>query len=71
MVITGEQILSKQVDANHVRATSGHFHTRDAFSHLPFVDRRGDSWLEVANLWGVIVGRPGSLKSPAMSEALA
>ena len=27
-------------------------------------------WLEVANLWGCIVGRPGMLKSPAMVEAL-
>jgi hypothetical protein len=27
-------------------------------------------WLEVANLWAVIVGRPGMLKSPAMLEAL-
>lgn len=27
-------------------------------------------WLEVPNLWGLIVGRPGAMKSPAMSEAL-
>jgi putative DNA primase/helicase len=27
-------------------------------------------WLEVPNLWGFIVGRPGVLKSPAMNEAL-
>jgi putative DNA primase/helicase len=27
-------------------------------------------WLEVPNLWGCIVGRPGMLKSPAMLEAL-
>src|SRR6266478_1219959 len=27
-------------------------------------------WVEVPNLWGVIIGRPGMLKSPAMSEAL-
>jgi putative DNA primase/helicase len=27
-------------------------------------------WLEVPNLWGFIVGRPGMLKSPAMNEAL-
>ncbi len=31
--------------------------------------RRSD-WTEVANLWGCIVGRPGMMKSPAMSEAL-
>jgi hypothetical protein len=27
-------------------------------------------WIEVPNLWGAIVGRPGALKSPAMLEAL-
>jgi Protein of unknown function (DUF3987) len=27
-------------------------------------------WIEVPNLWGCIVGRPGALKSPAMLEAL-
>jgi hypothetical protein len=27
-------------------------------------------WLEVPNLWGCIVGRPGAMKSPAMAEAL-
>jgi putative DNA primase/helicase len=27
-------------------------------------------WIEVGNLWGCIVGRPGMLKSPAMREAL-
>jgi hypothetical protein len=27
-------------------------------------------WVEVGNLWGVIVGEPGTLKSPAVSEAL-
>lgn len=29
-----------------------------------------DDWTEVPNLWGCIVGRPGVLKSPAMSQAL-
>ncbi len=29
-----------------------------------------DSWYEAANLWGVIVGSPGVLKSPALNEAL-
>jgi hypothetical protein len=29
------------------------------------------TWLEVGNLWGCVVARPGSLKSPAASEALA
>jgi Protein of unknown function (DUF3987) len=27
-------------------------------------------WIEVPNLWGCIVGRPGAMKSPAMSDAL-
>lgn len=27
-------------------------------------------WTEVPNLWGCVVGRPGALKSPAMSEAM-
>jgi hypothetical protein len=27
-------------------------------------------WIEIANLWGCIVGRPGMLKSPAMREAM-
>ncbi len=27
-------------------------------------------WIEVPNLWGMFVGRPGWLKSPAMGEAL-
>jgi len=27
-------------------------------------------WLEVPNLWGAFVGRPGMMKSPAMQEAL-
>lgn len=29
-----------------------------------------DDWLVVPNLWGAIVGPPGSLKSPALAEAL-
>jgi putative DNA primase/helicase len=32
-------------------------------------ERFGD-WCEVSNLWGVIVGRPGVMKTPMMSEAL-
>jgi Protein of unknown function (DUF3987) len=27
-------------------------------------------WIEVPNLWGMFIGRPGMLKSPAMGEAL-
>ncbi|MBN9145182.1 MULTISPECIES: YfjI family protein [unclassified Novosphingobium] len=29
------------------------------------------TWLEVCNLWGVVVASPGQLKSPAAAEALA
>jgi hypothetical protein len=32
--------------------------------------QRRTDWSEVANLWGCIVGRPGDLKSPAITEAL-
>ena len=32
--------------------------------------QRNTDWQEVSNLWGCIVGRPGDLKSPAMTEAL-
>jgi Protein of unknown function (DUF3987) len=28
-------------------------------------------WLEVPNLWGCIIARPGAMKSPAMSQAFA
>ena len=27
-------------------------------------------WIEIPNLWGCFIGRPGMLKSPAMMEAL-
>jgi hypothetical protein len=27
-------------------------------------------WTEVPNMWGCVIGRPGALKSPAMTEAL-
>src|SRR5215467_8878700 len=27
-------------------------------------------WLEIPNLWGMIIGRPGLMKSPAMEQAL-
>lgn len=33
--------------------------------------KQRDDWHEVPNLWGGIVGRPGMMKSPAMSKALA
>lgn len=32
--------------------------------------KRFDDWIVVANLWGGIVGAPGSLKSPALAEVL-
>lgn len=32
--------------------------------------QRKTDWLEVPNLWGCIVGRPGAMKSPAMAEAM-
>lgn len=33
--------------------------------------QRRTDWQEAGNLWGCVVARPGSLKSPAASEALA
>jgi hypothetical protein len=30
-----------------------------------------DDWTEYANLWGMAIGRPGLMKSPALSQALA
>jgi putative DNA primase/helicase len=33
--------------------------------------KRADDWTVVANLWGMIVGRPGVLKTPAAEEAIA
>ncbi len=32
--------------------------------------KQQDDWLCVPNLWGVVIGRPGVLKSPALAEAL-
>ena len=32
--------------------------------------KRFDDWTVIPNLWGVIIGRPGLLKSPALHEAL-
>jgi hypothetical protein len=32
--------------------------------------QRKTDWVEVPNLWGLFIGRPGMLKSPAMMEAL-
>lgn len=32
--------------------------------------KRHDDWRVIPNLWGVVVGRPGVMKSPALSEVL-
>ena len=32
--------------------------------------KRYDDWLEIPNLWGAVIGRPGVMKSPALEEAL-
>jgi len=32
--------------------------------------KRKDDWLVVPNLWGGVVGRPGTMKTPALQEAL-
>jgi putative DNA primase/helicase len=33
--------------------------------------KRHDNWTEVPNLWGMIIGRPGVMKTPAMQEVLS
>ncbi len=33
--------------------------------------RRDFGWIEVPNLWGAVVGRPGVMKSPALAEVVA
>lgn len=32
--------------------------------------KKNDDWLVIPNLWGSVVGRPGMLKTPAISEAM-
>ena len=32
--------------------------------------KRRDDWVEIANLWGCIIARPGLLKTPALQQAL-
>lgn len=32
--------------------------------------KRRDDWIEVCNLWGAIIGRPGIMKSPALAESM-
>lgn len=32
--------------------------------------KRHDDWCEVANLWGAVIGRPGTMKTPAKAEIL-
>jgi len=33
--------------------------------------QRKSDWTVIANLWGLVIGRPGMMKSPAMSQATA
>ncbi len=33
--------------------------------------KRYDDWVETPNLWGIVVGHPSSMKSPAIKQALA
>lgn len=33
--------------------------------------QENSDWTELPNLWGCIIGRPGTMKSPAMNQALA
>jgi putative DNA primase/helicase len=39
--------------------------------HVRIAPQRRTDWFESGNLWALIVGRPGWMKSPAMSQALA
>lgn len=39
--------------------------------HIGIRPQRRTDWIERGNLWALIVGRPGIMKSPAMSQALA
>ncbi len=39
--------------------------------HVGIKPQARTDWLERGNLWALIVGRPGLMKSPAMSQALA
>ena len=39
--------------------------------HVGIRPQRQTDWLERGNLWALIIGRPGMMKSPAMSLALA
>ncbi len=39
--------------------------------HVGIRPQRRTDWTERGNLWALIVGRPGIMKSPAMSQALA
>ena len=36
---------------------------------IGILPKRQDDWLVVPNLWGLVVGRPGVLKSPALQES--
>jgi len=34
---------------------------------IAIAPKEHDNWLEVGNLWGLVIGRPGFMKSPAMA----
>lgn len=38
--------------------------------HVGIAPQANTDWVEVPNLWGCIVGRPGALKSPSMKAAM-
>jgi putative DNA primase/helicase len=38
--------------------------------HIAIRPQQKTDWTEVPNLWGLIISRPGALKTPAMQEAL-
>ena len=39
-------------------------------SKIEVQPKRRDDWANVPNLWGVVIGRPGMLKSPAIDDVL-
>ena len=62
-----------RADAMPARFRRGPGHGRARRDHGPqgrHSPATATDWTEVPNLWGCIVGRPGTMKSPAMGEAL-
>ncbi len=39
-------------------------------NRIAIAPKKFDHWLEVPSFWGAVVGRPGTMKSPALSAAL-